>query len=148
VFNTLHDLSEEFVVDIHSPSFDDLLDPALAGEALVSLRIGANHLKQLLRSYKIVQNYNLFGEPRDVFFRVGHACHFALQQLVHYYDQSVGGLEGKTKRGIIGLFPIGLQVSFVTVTVFLGDFDELVAVGGPAVLSVALTLEEVVLLEG
>lgn len=128
MLDSLHDLPEEFIVDIYSPSLYDLLDPALAGETLIGLGIGTNHLQQLLCSNQIVQNYDLFGELRNVLFRIGHACHFALQQLVHYYDQSVGGLKGNAKSVCTTLLPIGVKVGFVTVTIFLGNFDELVTI--------------------
>lgn len=149
MLDTLHDLPEEFIVDIHGSSLDDLLYPALAGEALVGFRIGTDHFQQLLRSYKVVQHHYLFRQLRDVFFRISHACHFALKQLVHYYDESVGGLERNARSfTVIILIPIRVKVSFVTVTVLLGDFDEFVAIRCPSVFSIPLTLEEVVFLEG
>lgn len=40
-----------------------------------------------------------------------------------------------------------MKLSFVTVTIFFGNFDELIAIRGPSIFPVSLTLEKVLFLE-
>ncbi len=79
MLDALHDLAIKFKVDIHRPPLHDLLNPTLPGKSLVSLRIGTDHLQQLLSSHQVVQHHYLLGKLRDVLFSIAHGGYFPLE---------------------------------------------------------------------
>lgn len=73
--DSVYNLPVQLVVDVYCLTLHDLFDPTLSGKALVPVRVAFNHFNQLMRSYEVVQDDHVFGDHRNLFFRIVHLGH-------------------------------------------------------------------------